>query len=65
MNKKNDCNERENRSSCSDNRLEASGGTALSSGLTALTNLQSIDIRSGGGRRESRASVEGRRSGVR
>ncbi len=31
-------------SSCSDNELGAEGATALSSGLTALTNLQSIVV---------------------
>jgi hypothetical protein len=35
----------------SNNWLRAEGATALSSGLTALTNLQSIDIRRGRGRR--------------
>jgi hypothetical protein len=32
-------------SSCSGNELRAEGATALSWGLTALTKLQSIDIR--------------------
>jgi hypothetical protein len=32
-------------SSCSCNRLGAEGATALASGLTALTKLQSIDVR--------------------
>ncbi len=45
--------------------LGPEGATALISGLTALTSLQSIDIRSGEGRREARASVQGRWSGVR
>ncbi len=31
-------------SSCSENGLEDEGATGLSSGLTALTNLQSIDV---------------------
>ena len=30
---------------CSDNELGAEGATALSSCLTALTNLQSINVR--------------------
>ncbi len=41
---------------CSCNGLGAEGAAALSPGLTALTNLQSIDVGDKGGR-ESRASA--------
>jgi hypothetical protein len=39
-------------SSCSDNNLGVEGVTALSSGPTALTNVQSINFRWGQGRRK-------------